>query len=152
MMSATCSITCSARTKSKELSRNGRPPLSRWQRTSAAVFGFMSRPTEPGYFVGPQPTSKIRAIKSVASDEKEPVHPIRFPSQKIGRSHQLTSTKAEFTPLAAVGYYRRGAESAERDLSAVKRAATMITGGCATSLRPSVVGAGLRPARQTLLR
>src|SRR5580658_2721260 len=60
MMSATCSMMCSARIWSKELSRKGKPPWSRWQRTSAAVDGFISRPMEPGYFVGPQPTSRMR--------------------------------------------------------------------------------------------
>src|SRR6202046_1594801 len=60
MMSATCSMMCSARSWSKELSRKGKPPWSRWQRTSAGGGGFISRPMEPGYFVGPQPTSRMR--------------------------------------------------------------------------------------------
>src|SRR5580658_5213502 len=68
MMSATCSMMCSARIWSKELSRKGKPPWSRWQRTSAAVDGFISRPMEPGYFVGPQPTSRMRGKAAPAED------------------------------------------------------------------------------------
>src|SRR5580704_4428030 len=36
--------------------------------TSAAVEGFISRPIEPGYFVGPQPTSRMRGKAAPAAD------------------------------------------------------------------------------------
>ena len=63
--------------------------------------GFMSSADRAGIFRRPAPTSKIRAIKSVASDETSPCTRFGFPSQKIGRSHQATSTKGRVYALGS---------------------------------------------------
>src|SRR5579864_1119174 len=59
--SETCSMTCTARSASKDESRNGYGKRSRSQRTSARLRALRSMPIEPGYLLMPQPTSSVRA-------------------------------------------------------------------------------------------
>src|SRR5262249_44588400 len=62
MTSDTCSITCTARSAAKELSRKGYGKWSRSHKTSAFVRLLRSIPIAPGNLLIPQPTSRVRAV------------------------------------------------------------------------------------------
>src|ERR1700761_4052217 len=72
-MLSTSSMMCTMRTWSKLESRNGRV-FSQSQSTSAPPAELMSMPIEPGYFLRPQPTSRMRGGIALLDDLKGEFH------------------------------------------------------------------------------